>query len=52
MEWFCGFADGESSFIIVRQGNSFKFRFLINLHIDDLNLLHYIKDTLNLGGNP
>jgi hypothetical protein len=53
--WFVGFADGESNFTIVFQKNSngdisgASFRFTIELHIDDLNVLKYIKSKLNLG---
>nr|YP_009744358.1 hypothetical protein [Xylaria hypoxylon]QIE13214.1 hypothetical protein [Xylaria hypoxylon] len=53
--WFVGFADGESNFIIVFQKDSngdisgASFRFSIELHIDDLNTLKYIKSKLNIG---
>ena len=53
--WFVGFADGESNFTIVFQKDSngdisgASFRFIIELHIDDINALKYIKSKLNLG---
>ena len=54
-KWFVGFADGESNFTIVFQkdtnGNitGASFRFIIELHIDDIDTLKYIKSKLNLG---
>jgi hypothetical protein len=53
--WFVGFADGESNFTIVFQKDSngdisgASFRFTIELHIDDINALNYVKSKLNLG---
>jgi hypothetical protein len=53
--WFVGFADGESTFAIVFQKDSkgdisgASFRFGIELHIDDINALKYIKSKLNIG---
>lgn len=53
-KWFVGFADGESNFTIVFQkdtnGNitGASFRFIIELHIDDIDTLKYIKSKLNL----
>lgn len=55
LKWFVGFSDGESNFTIVYQkdkkGNisGANFRFIIELHIDDLNTLNYIKSKLNIG---
>jgi len=55
LKWFVGFSDGESNFTIVFQkdknGNitGASFRFIIELHKDDLNTLKYIKSKLNLG---
>lgn len=49
IEWFRGFVDGEGNFSIKRDHNTFAFIFRIKLHIDDLNLLHFIKSTLNMG---
>ena len=54
-KWFVGFADGESNFTIVFQKDSngdisgASFRFTIELHIDDINALNYVKSKLNLG---
>ncbi len=50
-EWFRGFTDAEGCFFIVKTGNSFAFRFIIKLHIDDLSILNFIKDSLNGIGN-
>lgn len=53
--WFVGFSDGESNFTIVylkdKKGNisGANFRFIIELHIEDLNTLNYIKSKLNIG---
>lgn len=56
-KWFVGFSDGESNFTIVfykdKNGNvlSATFRFTIELHIDDVEVLNYIKSRLNIGTN-
>lgn len=53
--WFVGFADGESTFAIVFQKDNngdisgASFRFNIELHIDDIDALKYIKSKLNIG---
>lgn len=55
--WFVGFSDGESNFSIVYQKDSngditgASFRFNIELHIDDIDTLRYIKSKLNIGNN-
>jgi hypothetical protein len=41
--------DGEGNFSIAHDHNTYVFLFKIKLHIDDLNLLHFIKSTLNMG---
>lgn len=51
-EWFVGFCDAESKFKIYirkdkRKGINFAFK--IELHIDDLKVLHFIKNKLNCG---
>lgn len=46
LEWFRGFTDGEGSFMIL--GN-YVFVFQIKLHIDDLNTLKFIRDSLGIG---
>ena len=57
IRWFVGFSDGESNFTIVFQkdknGNitGASFRFIIELHLDDINTLKYIKSKLNIGNN-
>ena len=54
-QWFVGFSDAESSFIIHKvldkNGNisKFSFMFTIELHIDDLHTLEFIKNKLELG---
>ena len=55
LKWFVGFSDGESNFTIVfqkdRNGNisGASFRFIIELHSDDINTLKYIRSKLNMG---
>lgn len=54
VEWFVGFAEAEGCFKFKpRYRNdriiSFQFEFEIHLHIDDFNLLDYIKKTLKMG---
>jgi cytochrome c oxidase subunit 3 len=55
LEWLSGFTDGEGNFnISLRNLNNNKYNsviltFQIGLHIDDLNLLHFIKNKLNCG---
>ena len=53
-EWFVGFSDAESMFIIspiISNGKvqAFVFKFVIGLHIDDLALIYHIQAKLNLG---
>nr|WPM94709.1 hypothetical protein [Ceratocystis fimbriata] len=47
-EWLSGFTDAEGYFYIVA-GKSYSFRFQINLHKDDLKVLHYIQESLGFG---
>ena len=55
LKWFVGFSDGESNFTIVFQKNKdgditwASFRFIIELHRDDINTLKYIRSKLNIG---
>ena len=55
LRWFVGFSDGESNFTIVFQKDKngiitgASFRFIIELHKDDINTLKYIKSKLNIG---
>lgn len=49
-EWFCGLTDGEGSFYIRSTGSrTFSFRFQLNLHKDDLEMLKFIQKTLGMG---
>ena len=48
-KWFSGFTDAEGSFMIAPLAKGFSFKFSIGLHIDDLNVLNYIKDKLGFG---
>lgn len=49
IHWFSGFCDAESYFYISEAGYNFRFIFGINLHIDDLKVLLYIKEKLGIG---
>jgi len=57
INWFVGFSDGESNFTIILHKDSngiiknVAFRFLIELHVDDIDALNYIKSKLNLGND-
>lgn len=51
IEWFRGFTDAEGCFLVVKIGNNFAFRFLIKLHVDDVNALNYIRNSLGGIGN-
>jgi hypothetical protein len=44
-EWFRGFSDAESTFgfILTAGGRNASFSFRISLHLDDKNLLYFIK---------
>jgi hypothetical protein len=46
--WFNGFTDAEGSFYIAIS-KTCSFRFKINLHKDDLNVLYYIQRSLGFG---
>lgn len=46
---FSGFTDGEGNFSITLDRGYIRFRFKINLHIDDLEVLNIIKSKLNVG---
>ena len=43
------FLDAESNFIILDLGHRFSFYFYIKLHLDDIKVLHYIKQKLEVG---
>lgn len=50
LEWFRGFTDAESSFVVRKVGDKYYlFYLLINLHPDDVNTLIHIKETLAFG---
>jgi hypothetical protein len=49
IEWFRGFTDGEGCFFIAKNNNYFRFFFQIKLHIDDRNVLNFIKEYLGIG---
>jgi hypothetical protein len=48
-EWFCGLTDSEGSFMFLRKQDGYGFKFAIQLHIDDLKMLHFIQSTLEIG---
>jgi hypothetical protein len=50
-EWLCGITDGEGTFYICRKkgGSTFEFNYLIGLHVDDINMLYFIKEVLGTG---
>lgn len=51
LEWCRGLVDGEGTFIVRPQYTyAFKFTFKIGLHVDDVNLLHFIHKSLGFGG--
>lgn len=47
--WFTGFTDGEGCFSITLDRTYIRFRFKINLHVDDLEVLNTIKSKLKRG---
>lgn len=55
LEWLAGFTDAEGNYnislrnLINDKYNSLILTFQIGLHIDDLNLLQFIKEKLNCG---
>lgn len=50
LEWFRGFVDGEGTFVVRAQYTyAFRFSFQIGLHVDDVNVLYYIKQSLGFG---
>jgi hypothetical protein len=50
-EWLCGLTDGEGSFYILSKNNrtTFEFNYQICLHVDDVHMLNFIKNTLVIG---
>ena len=50
LQWFVGFSDAESSFIInTKNEREVYFTFQITLHIDDVGVLYIIRDKLGIG---
>ena len=50
LEWFTGFSDAEGAFLIgCDKKLYYTFNFSITLHIDDVNVLNYIHETLGIG---
>lgn len=47
--WFSGFTDAEGNFLISLNHQYIRFRFKINLHIEDVNTLYTIKSNLKIG---
>lgn len=47
----CGFTDSEAFFVIDRAKDStvFVFRYLISLHVDDIDVLYFIQKSLGMG---
>ncbi|GAA5137787.1 hypothetical protein GCM10023339_78200 [Alloalcanivorax gelatiniphagus] len=49
-DWFRGFTDAEGCFIITYLiGKFLRFTFEMKLHIDDVKVLNFIKNTLGIG---
>lgn len=48
-EWLSGLTDSEGSFMLFRRQDGYAFKFQIQLHIDDLKVLHFIHRTLVMG---
>ena len=40
-----GLTDSEGSFMLFRGQDGYRFKFQIQLHIDDLKMLHFIHST-------
>lgn len=49
LEWLVGFIDGEGSFLMYKDRSYLRFKFVINLHHDDLELLYLIASKLEIG---
>lgn len=51
LEWLRGFVDAEGCFHIGarKNVNYFGFTFIVSLHVDDIQVLYYIRDTLGIG---
>lgn len=50
LQWFVGFSDAESSFLInIRNKTEVHFTFQITLHIEDIAVLYTIREKLGMG---
>lgn len=49
IEWFRGFVDAEGSFSLTINSNRYSFKFRILLHLDDIEVLYYIRNILGIG---
>lgn len=49
IRWFTGFVDGEGNFTLFIDGLRLRAKFRINLHIDDVAVLHTIRTMLGVG---
>ena len=50
IQWFVGFSDAESSFMInTKNEREVHFTFQITLHVDDVAVLYIIRDKLGIG---
>ena len=47
--WLSGFTDAEGFFYIIIAGQTCAFKFQINLHKDDINVLYFIQKILGFG---
>lgn len=48
-EWFVGFTDAEGCFRIAINNKVVRFNFIICLHVDDKEVLEFMKSRLNCG---
>jgi hypothetical protein len=48
-EWFRGFTDAEGSFSLTISSNRYSFKFRILLHLNDIEVLYYIRNILGIG---
>lgn len=49
LNWLAGFTDAEGFFYISQGTSSVAFKFSIELHVDDIEVLHKIAQTLGVG---
>lgn len=52
IEWLRGFTDSEGCFSLAPQGPgslNYRFSYLISVHIDDIKVLEYIQQSLQMG---